>query len=70
MVRQDRDNADLVAAGPPFAAELDRRIAAMRRLLTVMAPGSSTSAALRTLRDAFPDEPLGIRLRALKDRWN
>jgi hypothetical protein len=43
---------------------LDRRIADMRRLLAVMRPGSS-AAALRALRDAFPEASLEERVRAL-----
>jgi hypothetical protein len=43
---------------------LDRRIAAMRRMLADMQPGSAASA-LRALRDAFPEASLEERVRAL-----
>ncbi len=54
----------IVPADAAFGLLLDRRIAEMRRLLAAMRP-DSTAAALRTLRDAFPDIPLDERIRAL-----
>jgi hypothetical protein len=44
---------------------VDGRIAEMRRLLDTMAE-QSASEALSALRDAFPDSPLGERVRAMK----
>jgi hypothetical protein len=54
------------AGDPAFTAELDRRIAAMRRLLATLEP-PSTAMALKTLRSAFPESSLDDRVRALQD---
>ncbi|HMN85174.1 MAG TPA: hypothetical protein PKA74_04185 [Bauldia sp.] len=56
---------DLAATEMVFGMLLDRRIAEMRRLLAEMQP-DSTADALRALRDAFPDAPLGDRLEAIR----
>jgi hypothetical protein len=44
---------------------LEDRIAAMKRLVLIMGPGSNAEA-LRALRDAFPDAPLSERVAALQ----
>jgi hypothetical protein len=49
---------------PRYPAMLDRQIAMMWRLLSVMQP-ASTASALRALRDAFPDVPFRERIRVL-----
>jgi len=54
----------MTADDPIFVAALDHRIAEMQRLLKAMAPGSTT-LALNTLRDAYPDASLDERVRAL-----
>jgi len=60
------DTGGLTAQDPLFEAVLDVRIAAMHRLLDAMAP-TSAAAALRTLRDAFPETSLDERVRALNE---
>ena len=42
----------------------DNRMADMRRLIAAIRP-PTTAAALRSLREAFPDIPLSERVRAL-----
>ena len=56
----------LTADDPRFATRLDGKLVQMRRLLAVMRPDSSASA-LKLLRDAYPDTPLGERLLAMKE---
>ena len=48
-------------------AAVDARITAMRQLLDRMAL-PSTAEALSALRDAFPEAPLGERVRAMRSR--
>ena len=57
-------SGELTADDPLFDVVLDLRIAEMHRLLDAMAPASTTSA-LNSLREAFPDAPLEERVRAL-----
>jgi len=59
-------NGDPIDVGDQqLATVMDARIMEMRRLLDRMSDVSA-SEALGALRDAFPDAPLGERVRALK----
>ena len=58
------ETVPLPADDPRFIAALDLQIAQMRRVLDLMAP-TTNAEALRSLREAFPDAPLGERVRAV-----